>query len=113
MPEYIERETLLEKIKAHVVQIPLVEEDRDMFFHNSGFNCEVTGAVLEVEHAPAADVAPVVHGRWIRYHEADLGWDEYGYRCSECKMEIEDKDFWDMFEKRCPNCGARMDGDSR
>lgn len=103
MPEYIERETLLEKIKAHVVQIPLVEEDRDMFFHNSGFNCEVTGAVLEVEHAPVADVVPVVHGRWI-YHFIPGG---KVYSCSECKTLGSPQ--W----KGCPVCLARMDGDSR
>lgn len=68
-------------------------------------------AAKMLDEVDAEDVAPVVHGRWIRYHEADLGWDEYGYRCSECKVEIEDKDFWDMFTKRCPNCGARMDGE--
>lgn len=92
MPEYVEREALLAAYdKAH-----------------KGPPGRARKLIAE---APAADVAPVVHGRWIRYHEADLGWDEYGYRCSECKMEIEDKDFWDMFKKRCPNCGVRMDGD--
>ena len=101
MPEYIERETLLEKIKAHVVQIPIVEEDRDMFFHNSGFNCEVTGAVLEVEHAPAADVAPVVHGRWVRTDKGPLSL----WHCSECKTLGSPQ--W----KGCPVCLARMDGD--
>lgn len=62
---------------------------------------------------PTIEAEPVRHGEWIPYHESDLGWDEYGCRCSECKIEIESKDFWDVFNKRCPNCGARMDGDAK
>lgn len=53
------------------------------------------------------DVAPVRHGRWERYHEADVGWDEWGVRCSNCGLEVEDKDFT-FPEKFCPNCGAWM-----
>ena len=54
-----------------------------------------------ISRQPAADVAPVVHGRWKQaiYTEAPL------YICSECyKPEYKQ-------HKYCPNCGARMDGD--
>jgi len=51
----------------------------------------------------------VVHGRWISYHEADIGYDEYGVRCSSCGFEVEDHEV--KFKmKYCPNCGAKMDG---
>lgn len=51
---------------------------------------------------PAADVAPVRHGRWEWY-------DSFSYRCSACKK------YWiapgDQYDYHyCPNCGARMDG---
>lgn len=49
-----------------------------------------------------ADVAPVVHGRWVR-----IGDDKRGrggiFRCSAC-----DKCF-PHTSKFCPNCGAKMD----
>lgn len=56
-----------------------------------------------------ADVAPVVHGRWI--------FDNYTkrLRCSECEaykpyeMVGDIVDYWDC--DYCPNCGARMDGE--
>ena len=63
-------------------------------------------------NAPAADVAPVRHGRWV------LGNVEPGYFtpggnrpwiCSECEKVIS----WmlgDPLENYCPNCGAKMDG---
>ena len=62
-----------------------------------------------LEIIPAADVAPVRHGRWIGYHEADIGYDEYGVRCSNCNFEVEDHEV-DFVMNYCPNCGAKMDG---
>jgi len=56
-----------------------------------------------IEALPAADVAPVVHARWIQV-------DATKCRCSHCDIIAlialyphGDKNF-------CPNCGAMMDG---
>ena len=55
--------------------------------------------------APAAYVAPVVHGRW-----AHLGGDEWC--CSACGFVITTEGSWDKpTKKHCEDCGARMDGD--
>lgn len=57
---------------------------------------------------PATDVAPVVHGRWIRFKEPDS---ETGYihmRCSVCSAYWSDPSHADHF-RYCPNCGAKMD----
>ena len=48
---------------------------------------------------PAADVAPMRHGRWIASH------DEF-YACSICKYPVYAG--WSQINY-CPNCGARMD----
>lgn len=61
---------------------------------------------------PAADVAPVVHGHWIRFKETDP---ETGYihmRCSVCSAYWSDPSHADHF-RYCPNCGAKMDGKER
>lgn len=50
----------------------------------------------------SADVAPVRHGRW----EVIDAEEPRRYGCSECKRLS-----WHM-ENYCPNCGARMDGES-
>ena len=58
---------------------------------------------------PAADVVPVVHGRWIRFKETDP---ETGYihmKCSVCSAYWSDPSHADHF-RYCPNCGAKMDG---
>ena len=71
-----------------------------------------------VEEAPAADVAPVVHGRWEWFNE-DVGTPvtgyerEWGWRCSHCGEELPD-DYDDPDDspkfRFCYNCGAKMDG---
>lgn len=49
---------------------------------------------------PTADVAPVVHARWIPFHSEIAGDIQY---CSNCKIGNAAKsDF-------CPHCGAMMD----
>lgn len=90
MAEYIEREALLNALS----------ESTEPF--------NVASVFRTIKRQSKADVAPVRHGRWERYHEADVGWDEWGLRCTNCGLEVEDKDFT-FPEKFCPNCGAWMD----
>jgi hypothetical protein len=54
-----------------------------------------------IKDAPAADVAPVVHGEWI--FQSVSGEDPY--TCSVCGNTV--KIYGYTF---CPYCGARMDG---
>ena len=58
-------------------------------------------------NAPAADVAPVVHGRWEYTPQTfnTLGL----IRCPFCKWWSFDKSI-DGIYKYCPSCGAKMDG---
>ena len=85
MPEYIDRKLLLEKAwdadtRAGYVQVVDVGDILDM---------------------PAADVAPVVHARWI----GDGLKGNWCY-CSNCKKAAS----FFMISDYCPNCGAKMDG---
>lgn len=54
-----------------------------------------------IEVLPAADVAPVAHGRWIPFHSEIAGDIQY---CSACEIGFASKTDY------CPNCGAIMDG---
>lgn len=89
MAEYIEREAICKACK------------------NSGSEC--TGKDCEIPYIPAADVAPVRHGRWVFDHMT--GERAYYADCSECGNR---KHFVDQEavqkEKYCPNCGAKMEG---
>lgn len=57
--------------------------------------------VSAIINAPAADVAPVVHGKWV------FGGDGCVI-CSQCNEEESN----DNHRKYCPNCGAKMYGDN-
>lgn len=61
-------------------------------------------ALCCIERLPVADVAPVVHGRWIA--DGDF------FICSQCEAEMNQKNSLgaDNFKNYCPNCGAKMDG---
>lgn len=88
MAEYIEREALKNEIATST----------------EPFN---TGSVFRaINRQAAADVAPVMHGRW-----SDAGFGElpkhapYGWACSACGGISFNNEYI-----YCPNCGAKMDG---
>ena len=55
----------------------------------------------------AADVAEVVHEKWLLDR-----WPSWPHReCSRCKIMIpRTKEVPDQYWQYCPNCGAKMDG---
>lgn len=70
----------------------------------------VSGIEMVLEYAkniPAADVAPVRHGRWIerKSFHADGG---VSAKCSVCKNDVQ---YLGNPLNYCPNCGAKMDGE--
>lgn len=62
--------------------------------------------ILLLKHAPAADVAEVVHGRWIKddFLSDDVNNAE---KCSQCGELI---GWFGNLPNYCPSCGAKMDG---
>ena len=63
----------------------------------------IRDAINAVEEVNAVDTAPVVHGRWIDIPDKPE-WDQK--MCSICG------DYRCCYGNYCPNCGAKMDGDS-
>lgn len=61
--------------------------------------CKAVASVFD--SAPAADVAPVVHGRWVNAGRGIKA-------CSNCNHGI--KEHMACANHYCPNCGAKMDG---
>ncbi len=83
MAEYIEREAFIEAVK----DIPMWG----------------SVAVMFADSIPAADVAPVVHGRW-----GIVAGTKTRRFCSVCAWDVPE---YGKFYAYCPNCGAKMDGD--
>lgn len=100
MSEYIDKESLLERIKDLDTWSECKYGGFTLREYPFGmFDCD--DVVNTIESSPAADVAPVVHGRWIPFHSEAAGGIQY---CAVCKIGNAAKsDF-------CPHCGAMMDG---
>ncbi len=65
---------------------------------------DYAAAFAAIRKLPAADVAPVVYGRWTH-----LGGDEWC--CPVCGFVITTEGSWDKPTKKyCEDCGAKMDG---
>lgn len=98
MDEFISREATIKRIK----EVYCVGCNS---YH--GVRCRACGtgdAIDIIDDFPAADVAPVVHGRWEPGNPI----------CPVCggnKFKDLDADIWcDWQPDYCPNCGAKMDG---
>lgn len=104
MTEYIEREAISEEIRKYYYKNPPNSS------YGEGFDRGLDRAQRAILDAPAADVAPVVHGRWIG---APLCGND-NCKCSECGSwhNIHANLRGEIKQKYCPICGARMDGDS-
>ena len=85
MDEYIKRETAVRAVMAA----------------KWGDGSDGAMAMEIVASAPAADVAPVVHGRWIYDKKAQSTY------CSVCKGYFYGATNSPM--SYCPNCGKKMD----
>ena len=66
---------------------------------------------MEIVASPAAaDVAPVVHGRWIHSRYEDCSEQFELVKCSQCNHEAYAMALCVHGGNYCPNCGAKMDG---
>lgn len=65
----------------------------------------------------AADVAPVVHGRWEKFYKTIHGVViSEDVVCSNCRKEAEILQNGGgvlLLSEYCPNCGAKMDGERK
>nr|DAH90564.1 MAG TPA: DNA-directed RNA polymerase [Bacteriophage sp.] len=88
MAEYIEKNVAIARLTALEIGNPCAT---------------MTDAKRQIADTRPADVAPVVHGRWISYLDGDHIMPNRYYRCSRCGR---------VESRRQPycHCGAKMDG---
>ena len=100
MDEYIEKHKAVNLLTA-------LENEFQQFKPFKGFEHAMYRKLCETETAigklPAADVVPMVHGKWISFLDGDHIMPERYYRCSRCGR---------VESRRQPycHCGAKMDG---
>lgn len=96
MAEYIEREAAVKELDR---KYGLLSGYHPQFYTGYQF------AKKMMEQEPAADVAPVAHGRWVIVDDGVMIGDGKHMECSVCHTWKKDRIKTDY----CPNCGARMD----
>lgn len=86
MAEYIEREAAIRALTLH--------------------DCDSARAKMAICDLPAADVAPVRHGKWISRVDTDTPM----YECSVCGARVVKGLYeYNNPNKYCYHCGAKMD----
>ena len=94
MAEYIEREELM--------KFPIRRNHYDKEHGSKDFICGIETVLEYAENLPAADVAPVRHGRWKCNKPCPV--------CGVDRFDGLDADIWADWEPPyCPNCGVKMD----
>ena len=95
--EYIEREAAKERLRIWITDC-LLEGDNDTA------DC-FRDCIDLIDSIPAADVAPVVHGRWEKHGSK--------WQCTGCKVLMSiDGTPQENLLYYCPNCGAYMMGEN-
>lgn len=98
MTEYIKRTAVFEQFDN--ADADVCETD-DFGGDDYGFGMKNIKELINA--IPAADVAPVVYGRWVTHYRSGTPVAE-GYVSTCCDMWNNRKSDY------CPNCGAKMDG---
>lgn len=98
MDEYIKRNDAIRCVESQCV-------DGKMWGNANmeGTLIEVYTVIDELSDIPAADVAPVVHARWIG---------NYNSHCSCCGAFCTGA-YIKEYPNYCPNCGAKMNMEER
>lgn len=107
MSEYITRETAINQIKKYASNVYGIDFDDPLRVAGKSVDERICEGLYEatelINEIPTADVAPVVHARWITRNDKGIISMTHPYMCSRCwRVEMNKEPY-------C-NCGAKMDG---
>ena len=107
MAEFVERESLLERLKEYCKETCKCAYLEDAFC----VQCYMNDAIIIVAERDVINDTRLKYGRWHNLSGVSEVCGEKMYRCTICR-----EDFWmtsysaKHIYKHCPNCGAKMEG---
>lgn len=75
------------------------------YWNDMTASASIATLATAIRMAPAADVAPVVHGRWNRPFLSGTKRKNPFCYCTNCAYPVQPK----RMSNYCPGCGAKMD----
>lgn len=93
MAEYIEREAAIRVVNGQ-----------------SSLTMTRSSLIDSISKLPAADVVPVVHGRWDDSGRYTFTGGSTAVRCTNCGCALTVSEYHLNNWNYCPVCGAKMDG---
>ena len=93
MDEYIEREAAIRVVNGQ-----------------SSLTMTRSSLIDSISKLPAADVVPVVHGRWDDSGRYTFTGGSTAVRCTNCGCALTVSEYHLNNWNYCPVCGAKMDG---
>lgn len=111
MDKYIKQEAAIAIIEEKQKELcPLGRYGRGYVYGSDREKYDAWDEIIDaLENIPAADVAPVVHGRWVSVAGKR---DRICLRCLHDEPYKNADDDAEAFEF-CPHCGAKMEGGDR
>lgn len=100
MADYMERETAIKAIEK--ADCAVIADDAE--------SCKTDYLREIIKSVPAADVAPVVHGRWDDSGRYTFPGGGTAVRCTNCGCALTESEYHLNNWNYCPVCGAKMDG---
>lgn len=109
MAEYLDEIPTAKAVSLHDIYRVIAGHS---YYHGDRILAALTCIVEGKEGNPVrpADVAPVVHARWIHSRYEDCSEQFELVKCSQCNHEAYAMAFYVRGGNYCPNCGAKMDG---
>lgn len=90
-------------MSEYITRAAAIDAVTEVYYNTPDINLSAERLAEAINSIPAADVAPVVHARWITRNDKGIISMTHPYMCSRCwRVEMNKEPY-------C-NCGAKMDG---
>lgn len=91
-------------MSEYITRAAAIDAVMEVYYNTPDINLSAERLAAAINSVPAADVAQVIHARWITRSDKGVISMTHPYMCSRCwRVEMNKEPY-------C-NCGAKMDGD--